>query len=210
MYFQANRVVTACLHNKKLWVYSHRRESYFKREGKERQHSDLLVHKAVIPVFFFLQTFSFRRLMNFVTWEKHPLGYIRKSLRCDMCTKTKFFKFKSCIYSVQNAFYINLYQYCTQMHCYDSQLCNFPLVPNHMCKFLEHLPHDCVSQTTVKSHLRTACQGKMNQTGTPRSVWYFKASTLHARVANEGLQSSQIGWNDWRYQHTAPRVMTKG
>lgn len=43
MYFQANGVDSACLHNKKLWVYSHHRESYFKKKGKERQHSARLV-----------------------------------------------------------------------------------------------------------------------------------------------------------------------
>lgn len=59
--------------------------------------------------------------------------------------------------------------------------------------------NDCSYQ--VKMPSEDARRGKMNQAGTPRSVWYFKASALHGCIVNEGLQSSGIGWTDWSYQH---------
>lgn len=46
----------------------------------------------------------------------------------------------------------------------------FPLLSNRICKFSEDSPCECVGQTAEEFHLRRACQGKMNQTGRPRSA----------------------------------------
>lgn len=46
----------------------------------------------------------------------------------------------------------------------------FPFLPYCICKFSEHSPCKSVGQTAEKYHLRRVCQGKMNQTGRPRSA----------------------------------------